>query len=522
MRLRHLIASLLASVACLPWVGAAAESAPTLNLDLGGGVSLPVVLIPKGTYMQGSPTSEADRGNDEVERFVNLTSDFYLGKTAVTVAQWERFAQETGYRTEAESGPSGGFGWAGDSLVQKKEFTWRSPGFSQSPDHPVTIISYPDAEAFCEWLSRKVKRKVTLPTEAQWEYACRAGTTTAWHNQGDEAGSDAIAWHKKNAASQTHPAASAAANPWGLHIGGNVAEWCQDWYAPYESGPLTDPVQTNASLSDKPRRVLRGGSWNRDAKNTRSAARFRSDARSRNADIGFRILCSVTEVATPPAPAKTSAPSQGGLLPRMDGQGEISVGHPKDTSSTPPTASAHGDASSGPAVSKGGPMDFVIGLACFLCPFGILAIIIVLVVKAIKKRSANAGAPPLPSGTTTGAAMAAALQGASGNRRQTRVRIVDDGFWLLLDVARGTGVQYVYHPQGGMDVTGQTQYQPSAEGQFVYTGARPESVRVTQAGGVPLDNAFAYDSDNDDNRRNMNRDDDFRQRDDTPGYPSAY
>ncbi|WP_075086881.1 formylglycine-generating enzyme family protein [Verrucomicrobium spinosum] len=389
MRLRLLTASLLLLGTALR----AADPAPALSLELGKGVTLPVVLIPKGTFMQGSPTDEADRGNDEMQRFVNLTSDFYLAKTAVTVEQFERFVQETGYRTEAESGPSGGFGWAGDTLVQKKEFTWRNPGFTQAPDHPVTIITYPDAEAFCQWLSKRVKRKVTLPTEAQWEYACRAGTTTAWHNLGDEAASNSIAWHKKNAGNQTHPAASSSVNPWGLHIGGNVAEWCLDWYGPYESGPLTDPVQTNQNLSDKPRRVLRGGSWSRDPKNTRSAARYRADARSRNADIGFRVLCSVAEVTPPPAPKSAPSPAAtGGLLPRMDGGSETSVGRPSApvTSShpAPPTTShdaqAHGTT---PTETKGGPFDLLVGFMCLLCPLVVISLVIWLVVRAVKSKN---------------------------------------------------------------------------------------------------------------------------------------
>ncbi|WP_051946758.1 SUMF1/EgtB/PvdO family nonheme iron enzyme [Verrucomicrobium sp. BvORR106] len=525
MRLRLLTASLLLLGTALR----AADPAPALSLELGNGVTLPVVLIPKGTFMQGSPTDEADRGNDEMQRFVNLTSDFYLGKTAVTVEQFERFVQETGYRTEAESGPSGGFGWAGDTLVQKKEFTWRNPGFTQAPDHPVTIVTYPDAEAFCQWLSKKVKRKVTLPTEAQWEYACRAGTTTAWHNLGDEAASNSIAWHKKNAGNQTHPATSSSVNPWGLHIGGNVAEWCLDWYGPYESGPLTDPVQTNQNLSDKPRRVLRGGAWSRDPKNTRSAARYRADARSRNADIGFRVLCSVAEVIPPPAPKPTTnTSSTGGLLPRMEGGSEPSVGRPTVPVSTTqpapsPTSSdaqAHGTT---PTETKGGPIDFLVGLMCLFCPVIVVGLVIWLVVRAVKSKnqSATPSASSSRGGQSAGAALADALQqpSGSGSGRAPRIRLVEDGFWILVDIARGSTVRYVYRPHGGMDVSGQVQYQPGPEGQYIYTGAKPENVRVTEAGGQPLDDAFVYDSDN----RDTQRGNAFDQDDDRPPtYPSAY
>ncbi len=290
--------TLLLALYAVATTASAAE--PILAFDLDKGVKIEMIRVPKGTFQQGSPKSEAKRGKDENQREVTLTHDFYLGKFPVTCAQFDAFVSDTQYRTEAEGGSSGGFGWDGKALVQDARFTWRSPGFDQGDDSPVTLVTYADAKAFCDWLTRKIGHTVTLPTEAQWEYACRAGTTNAWHNGDDEERAREIAWYKPIADNHTHPVGSLKTNAWGFYIGGNVYEWCRDWYAPYSSGPVSDPEQNDSNLSDKPRRVLRGGSWLREVQQTRSAARFRNAPGSRNADNGFRVMMP----APPPAPEK--------------------------------------------------------------------------------------------------------------------------------------------------------------------------------------------------------------------------
>ncbi len=172
-----------------------------LRVDLGGGQTLEAVRIAPGRFQQGSPADEAGRGADETQRNVTLTRAFFLGKYPVTRGQFARFVSESGYRTEAEIGPSGGFGWDGAKLTQRKDFTWKNPGFAQTDTHPVTVVTCKDADAFLRWLSRKSGRTFALPGEAQWEYAARSGGAPALD-----------AWHKDNSGNSTHPVGEKAVN----------------------------------------------------------------------------------------------------------------------------------------------------------------------------------------------------------------------------------------------------------------------------------------------------------------------
>lgn len=440
-------------------ITSAKVNADTVVLDLGEGATMEVVKVLPGRFQQGSPLGEPGRATDEIQREVSLTTGFLIGKTPVTLAQWRRFVAATGFRSEAEKGASGGFGWDGSGMVQGKAFTWRNPGFPQSPDDPVCIITFEDARAFCGWLARITDRAVTLPTEAQWEYACRAETTTAWHSGGTADDSQSGFWHKENSGNSTHPVATMARNRWGIHIGGNVAEWCLDWHAPYQAEAQVDPLQSNPKLSDKPRRVLRGGSWNRDAKNTRSAARWRADPGSRNADTGFRVLCSIDKSAGKAA----ASPAESSYLVESSDPSPLAPSQPGSNRSESVETSP-----SSPPVRSTGISGMLTGLLCLLIPLGLL----IWMIRLIAGREKSSPNPFVTTGKLP----------PSLPRTRSGIRKTEDGFWIDGDWPLGTRLMVNYVVDG----VGHNQeliYQPGPGGQFIYTGGSPQSVSTVTAEG---------------------------------------
>jgi formylglycine-generating enzyme required for sulfatase activity len=181
----------------------------------------------------GSPDDEPGRAAHEGPRHeVVLSRPFCMGVHDVTVGQFKEFVKVTSYRSRAEIGggswrpfPDGD--WRSDPQVN-----WQNPSFEQSDDHPVVCVSWNDAKAFCEWLSNKEGKKYTWLTEAQWEYACRAGSRSrfSFGDDGQEIGR--YCWYKANSARRTHPVGQKDPNSWGLYdLEGNVAQWTADWYA---------------------------------------------------------------------------------------------------------------------------------------------------------------------------------------------------------------------------------------------------------------------------------------------------
>jgi formylglycine-generating enzyme required for sulfatase activity len=238
--------------------------------------------ISAGSFAMGS-----DRGNSEAQpsHRVEITTPFRMSAYEITVRQFRLFVEATGYRTDAER--LGGAWQAEDedgSLTPG--LTWRNPGFEQSSDHPVVCVSWNDAQAFAEWMGGR------LPTEAEWEYAARAGVTYP-KLPGDWS---ETTWYAENSEGRTHPVGQKEPNDWGIYdVQGNVWEWVQDWYAPdyYEESPQVDPTGPNSGEL----RVCRGGSWHDDR--CWIPARNRATPTYRANNIGFRVVKPVQE--SPPS-----------------------------------------------------------------------------------------------------------------------------------------------------------------------------------------------------------------------------
>jgi len=223
------------------------------QVDLGSGVKLTMVLIPPGEFVMGSSAEEQARFLEEarsaddqwtIERIptegpqhrVRITRAFRLGRHEVTVGQFRQFVDQTGYKTDAEEDGKGGTGSIDGQGVQDPRFVWNTdPGFEQTDDHPVVNVSGNDAMAFCEWLSDKEGAEFFLPSEAQWEYACRAGTTTAWSYGDSDRTLQEYGWFGGNSGGKAHPAGQLKPNGWSLYdmhgkpslakLGASVKKW---------------------------------------------------------------------------------------------------------------------------------------------------------------------------------------------------------------------------------------------------------------------------------------------------------
>jgi len=241
-----------------PIIKSVPPPAPKKETGFSNSLGMAFVYIEPGTFTMGSPTNELDRSRDERQHRVTLTWGYYMQTTEVTQGQWKAVM----------GGNPSQFKNCGD-------------------DCPVEQVSWDDVQEFIRRLNQKDGTdKYRLPTEAQWEYACRAGSTSRFGFGDRESRIGNHAWYESNSRGKTHAAGQKQAHPWGLHdMHGNVWEWCQDRYGDYPTGSVTDP---KGALKGG-YRVYRGGSWSNDARNCRSASRDINSPGYRSSYLGFRL-----------------------------------------------------------------------------------------------------------------------------------------------------------------------------------------------------------------------------------------
>lgn len=279
-------------------VGAAEPTENSLGMQL--------VRVPAGEFIMGSPATEIGRRQDEPQRRVRLTRAFEIGQCEVTRGQFRQFVAATKYRTDVERGIRGGYGFdldRGALAGPDRKYAWHFTGFPQTDEHPVVNVTWHDAMAFCRWLSAEEHRVYRLPTEAEWEYACRGGSQTAFCNGDDwdrliEVGNvvdqeaKAVFADRRAVAGSdgyvfTAPVGRFQANAFGLHdMHGNVWEWTADWFGP---PPTTDAVDPRGPETGQ-HKVIRGGDWYHDGSFARSAQRYPMHPTLYRRHAGFRVV----------------------------------------------------------------------------------------------------------------------------------------------------------------------------------------------------------------------------------------
>lgn len=298
----------------------------TLPEEITNSLGMTLRLIPAGEFLMGSDETSAEvqeafgfDDEDRVEPWTNfddeqprhrvrISQPFYLATHEVTRAQFAQFVDDTGYQTDAERDGQGGGGWdeARGQLRQRASNNWRTWGVDQQDDSPVVNVTWFDAVKFCEWLSKRDGKTYRLPSEAEWEYACRAGTNTRF-SSGDDPESLAEVGNVLDAKASVRlpslkygiqandgwefdaPVGSFRANPWGLFdLHGNVWEWCGDWYDAqyYAESPAGDPTGPAEGTA----RIVRGGGWGPYPVFCRAAYRGWEAPSYRECFVGFRVV----------------------------------------------------------------------------------------------------------------------------------------------------------------------------------------------------------------------------------------
>ena len=274
-------------------------------------IGMKLVLIPAGDFIMGSADTDPDAGRlEQPQHLARIQRPFFMGVHEVTVGEFRQFVEDTQFKTDAETDGIGGWGFnlsKKDAERPSNKYSWRNPGFAQDDNHPVVNVSWNDATRFCEWLSSQHPGSpiYRLPSEREWEYACRAGTATrySWGDSGESGknlanladaslrgklsespeyvkGVTCVDWNDGHPF--TAPIGSYPANMFGLHdMSGNVAEYCRDVFARYNP---------KGGLNPNKNRVFRGGSFLRSLGLARSSARGGFAPTDRWLHIGFRVV----------------------------------------------------------------------------------------------------------------------------------------------------------------------------------------------------------------------------------------
>jgi formylglycine-generating enzyme len=267
-----------------------------------------MVVIPGGSFLMGSPEGEAARDPGEGPQRAVSVASFALGRTHVTRGEFAVFVRETGHD------PQGCAAWSGSRWVLDPVRNWRHPGFAQADDHPVVCVNWDDARRYAQWLSDRTGYRYFFPSEAQWEYAARAGSGTARYwgddpaqacdfaNVDDQPAGDPLRAHPSLAGvvdpgaypcrdgyAYTSPVARFRPNGFGLYdMLGNAWQWTRDcWNRNYRGAPPDEQAWTGGDCA---RRVFRGGAWSLRARFVRAAIRQRGDTGTRHDNLGFRLV----------------------------------------------------------------------------------------------------------------------------------------------------------------------------------------------------------------------------------------
>jgi formylglycine-generating enzyme required for sulfatase activity len=253
-----------------------------------------LVRLPPGQFLMGSPHDEVGRLDVEgPQHLVTIEGPFAIGRCPVTVDQFAAFVAESGYGAGTTCRQWTGADW------EERPGSFRSPGFAQAGDHPAVCVSWEDAQAYVRWLSSRSGLPVRLPSEAEWEYAARAGTTTPyWWGSSiapQQANFKASATGDGSShqwPQQTLPVHNFEPNPWGIYqVHGNIWEWVEDGWSPSYAGAPHDGSARQEATSSK--RGVRGGSWLNGPRGVRSARRHAAEPGLRRSDIGFRIAAAI-------------------------------------------------------------------------------------------------------------------------------------------------------------------------------------------------------------------------------------